>query len=296
MHVPTSALPDKRDRDAKTIELSQTASITEMLERYDMANCNATKVPVSTTADDAAYETSSLLSEQDKARFQSIVGSLQFFANATRPDIAFAVAKLAQHNQSPRVADMQGAKHLLRYLKGNSYTLKYDGSVQGVSNPVVLEAYADASYAGCKSTSLSQSGVVLKIAGAAVHWSSNKQTAHATSSAEAELIALCQAAKDVSYMRSLLNSLGSPCVGPTPVYEDNNAARAIAENDFQMSKKTRHIPLQFRFIGGLQKKGVVKITDINTDDQQADLLTKGLGNVKHHELTKLVTGHWAVSQ
>ena len=155
----------------------------------------------------------------------------------------------------------------------------------------MLEGYADADYASDAASRLSHSGIVFKSAGAAVHWSSSKQTGITLSSTEAELVALCQAVRDAIGLRNLMSDLGSPDTEPTVIYEDNTAAQAIASDDFQISKKTKHIDVQYGFVGQEQRKGTVKVADIATGDQQADLFTKGLGNIKHHELTRLVTGH-----
>jgi hypothetical protein len=46
----------------------------------------------------------------------------------TRPDIAFAVTKLAQQSANPTKDHLSKAKHILAYLNStHNYTLDYDG-------------------------------------------------------------------------------------------------------------------------------------------------------------------------
>ena len=47
----------------------------------------------------------------------SLVGSLQFLATYTRPDIAFATSFLARRNNSPTPQCWEAAKTVLHYLK-----------------------------------------------------------------------------------------------------------------------------------------------------------------------------------
>ena len=64
----------------------------------------------------------------------------------------------------------------------------------------------------------------------------------ALSSAEAEMVALSEAARDVRYIRRLLASVGHACPAPTPVYEDNaSALKWAADTSIPKWNATRHI-------------------------------------------------------
>ena len=56
--------------------------------------------------------------DTDKLLFQQILGSLQYAASATRPDIAYAVNAIARHAAQPSETHMTCLRHVLRYLKG----------------------------------------------------------------------------------------------------------------------------------------------------------------------------------
>ena len=50
--------------------------------------------------------------------YLSVIGTLMYLANCTRPDIAFAVNILVKHSANPTHRHQTGAKHILRYLSG----------------------------------------------------------------------------------------------------------------------------------------------------------------------------------
>jgi hypothetical protein len=75
--------------------------------------------------------------------YRKLVGSLQYAAPATRPDIAFTVNKLAQFLVNPGRVHHELAHCMLRYLKGTkSWTLNLGGSTPDIAG------YTDSDWAG----------------------------------------------------------------------------------------------------------------------------------------------------
>ena len=61
--------------------------------------------------------------------YQSIIGSLLYIMLGTRPDITYAVTKLAQFAANPLKEHMSKAQYICRYLNSTpNYSLVYDGS------------------------------------------------------------------------------------------------------------------------------------------------------------------------
>jgi len=60
--------------------------------------------------------------EQDKLRlqYQSLVGSLNWLAHTTRPDISTAVSLLAQHQSLPSKGHLDAAIYVAKYLSHTS--------------------------------------------------------------------------------------------------------------------------------------------------------------------------------
>jgi hypothetical protein len=86
-----------------------------------------------------------------------------------------------------------------------------------------LIGYTDADFAGDIDDRRSTGGYVFVFAGGAVSWSSKKQTSVATSSTQAEYMAMTPAAKEALWFRRFFQEIEyySTPHEPTKIYEDN---------------------------------------------------------------------------
>ena len=173
--------------------LTQKKYIMDALTKFGMVDCKPMSTPMSTTCNlDPVADDFEIA---DKSLYRSIIGSLLWIANCTRPDIAYAVNRLAQSLNAPGEAHLTAAKRVLRYLKGTKdYVLCFKKQ-----DPNVLQVYSDASYASAAKRR-STSGVVLLLNSNVVIWKSRKQSVTAQSTVEAEYIALCLAAKETAWI------------------------------------------------------------------------------------------------
>ena len=82
-----------------------------------MTDCKPKSTPcaigVEKNSDEDARES------EDPRLYRAIVGSLIYVMTGTRPDLCFIVTKLSQKMAHPTNADLNMAKHVLRYLKGS---------------------------------------------------------------------------------------------------------------------------------------------------------------------------------
>lgn len=79
-------------------------------------------------------------------------------------------------------------------------------------------------------TMLSTTGWVVVRHTAPVSWGSNQQPAIALPSCKAEIIAASRTAQETVHLRLLVEELGWPAQGPTPLATDNIASRATEYN------------------------------------------------------------------
>jgi len=119
-------------------------------------------------------------------KYQQLVGSLMYLMIGSRPDIGFAVVKLAQQMANPSNNHYRVGLHLCRYLLAtHRYRLVYNG----LSNESLV-AYSDSDWGQdhehCKSTT----GYFTMLAQGITSWLSCKQKLVALSSTEAEYMAL----------------------------------------------------------------------------------------------------------
>ena len=92
----------------------------------------------------------------------------------------------------------------------------------------VLVGYADAGFLSDPHKARSQTGYVFKNGDTAISWRSTKQTLVATSSNHSEILALHEASRECSWLRSMIhdiqNSCGLPSKTDTPTVIQDNAA------------------------------------------------------------------------
>jgi len=137
--------------------------------------------------------------------YRQIVGSLMYLAVGIRPNLSYVVSVLSQFLERPSNAHWLAAKRVLKCLKGTlNIGITFDGKCNQRNK---LIAFSDSDFASCPNTRKSTSGVVLMLNNGSIIWLSRKQNIIATSTTEAEYVALCEAAKEVVWTRRLLNDL-----------------------------------------------------------------------------------------
>ncbi|CAI7787117.1 unnamed protein product [Closterium sp. NIES-53] len=152
---------------------------------------------------------------------------------------------------------------------------------------LVLRGYTDSDYAnevGCHSVG----GYVFTLGGAAVSWRTKHQTVIATSTAEAEYIAMFEGAREATYLRRLCDDLGFPQQEPTVLFVDNQSAISLATGE-QMSQRTKHMEVRYHWTQKAVQDGVVWPEYCPTAQQAADYLTKPI-TAKQHLTYSLLCG------
>ena len=262
-------------RDGQTICLSQSTYLKQVLERFRMQNCKFAKTPLPTGW--RAINNTEQATPEFRLQYQAIIGSLLYLMIGTRPDIAFAVTRLAQFAANPAKEHMDKALYICKYLAGTAeYELVYDGS----SNKGLL-AYCDSDYAGCTDTRRSITGNVVKLANGIVSWQSHAQKTVALSSTEAEYMALSDCTRQIIWIQSLMGELGFK-QERTPIYGDNQGSMFIGSNPVQ-DRRTKHIDIRYHFIREKLLEGKVEVFYVQGDKNIADMFTKNLGNTKFKE-------------
>jgi hypothetical protein len=122
-----------------TVGIHQEKFVQDTIAKFGMADGKPASVPLPADVGYSKDIASPVVSTQTP--FRELLGSFNYLAVSTRPDIATAVAKLSKYSLSPQEAHWQAAKHILRYLKSSpALSLSY----RRVEEGPVLVAYADA--------------------------------------------------------------------------------------------------------------------------------------------------------
>lgn len=273
----------RRDSAAGTIEILQTAFVERLLKQYGMDECK----PVSTPAEGVLTRLEPGEGVVNK-EYMSLVGALLYLAMMTRPDIAYAVQALGRHLQSSGQEHWTAAKRVLRYLAGTMYKGIMYGRVKEPGMKVI--GFSDSDWGGDRDTRRSITAYIFLLVGGAISWMSRLQQTVALSSAEAEYMAVCEAAKEAIYLRRVLKSLGYEQEGPTIIYEDNQACIAMSENPV-LHKRTKHIDMRYHFTRERVQSQEIKLRYVATQYQLADLLTKALNHERVASLREVILGY-----
>lgn len=304
-----------RDRKRKTVELSQERMIENCVERFNVKK-GVVSVPISDeacpdphvkarartekqlAATDDREECDKLneklqsfdkdaapLSAAEHTEYMSIVGTVQYIAVVTRPDIAYAASSLARYMSCPTSHLLTCARNLLRYLRTTSaLVLQYDCSKQEGTD---VKGYSDADFAGCSKTSKSTSGIVILYLGQPVYWRSKRQPIVTSSTTEAELVALNLCALQVQWLKLLLgNDLGTEPLR-ADLLCDNQSTVTVAHNPVA-SDRTRHINVKHRKVQELIANQVLSVKWVSTKEQMADVFTKAMPRTQFEHLRTLL--------
>ena len=264
----------ERDRPTRALKLHQHQFILELLEKFGMSDCKPVQTPLppklvlSHSMSPSTQEEQDLMSE---IPYLSAVGSLQYLAMMTRPDIAHSVAYLARFNANPGLVHWKALKHLFRYVKGTiDHKLTYQGDL---ASKELFLTYSDASHGDCVDTGRSTAGYVTMMAGGAVGWYSKLQTIVALSTTEAEYMAAVEAGKEIAWMRNILSEFGYGVQEPSTLKMDNQSAITVSKNP-EHHGRMKHLDLRLYWLRDKVEHGMVNPDFIPTGEMLADCLTK----------------------
>src|SRR5271170_3957643 len=190
--------------------------------------------PVSTPMENSNHLTPALDDDlfEDPSLYCAAVGSLMYSAVGTRPDLTFAVQKLAQFSHKPSNKPSnkhwKAIKRVLRYVKG---TLDLGITYSGAKNAnIVAEGFSDADWASDRTDRKSILGYVFTLGGGAIAWSSKKQQTVTLSSTEAEYMAVTRASQHAIWLRKFFAASGFTQTGPSRILLDNRSALDLVYN------------------------------------------------------------------
>jgi hypothetical protein len=219
----------------------------------------------------------------------------------THPTLAFAINQVSRFANNPRRCHEQAVKRIGRYLKGCLYTdengvERTHGTIWSMdpttkNKPLQLDLYADADFCSAwdpkymndEDTARSRAGWIVMLKGQPLLWSSKLLTEICLSTAQAEYGALSSGMKALIPLRRLLFEIVDAFDIPhsrvsyiSHAYEDNNAALYVATADPpRLTARSKHWNVKHHWFRSHLKDGI-KVLPIDTADQAADTLTKGL--------------------
>ena len=176
------------------ITMDQSQYLQNKLTEYNLQNIKPRTTPCEITDYNVHREVTGKGKVDDKL-YREMVGSLIYAITCTRPDLSWAVSKLAQSFSNPSEGDVIMFRHVFWYVLG---TIDYKLRFRKSENNLKLTGFSDSDWAGSLTDRKSTSGYcfVMNHIGPAISWKSKKQATVALSTCEAEYIAACAAAQE----------------------------------------------------------------------------------------------------
>lgn len=284
------------DRDEDNIYLSQKAYLENLLRKTNMIDCNPISTPleIKISVEELTGENVEI---DEKYPCRSVIGSLMYAMLCTRPDLCYSVCLLSRFQSKPSKRLWTLIKRVLRYVKG-TLDLKLSYSKFSLNEPITvfikettfgrsrlvkrlielntkpIYGYVDASFATNDANAHSTSGIIIKLFGNLIIWSSRRQSIVALSTMIAEFYALCDITRDIMWLRQHVETLGLKLNSPTIVFEDNLGCIEVAKNPAN-HKGTRQLLTKFYFVRDELGKSI-SLEHISTSENVADIFTKSL--------------------
>ena len=190
---------------------------------------------------------------------------------------------------------INGLFRTLGSMDGALQTLMSTSNTPG--DPVVL--FSDSDYANDPDTRKSITGKASYLFGCLVSWQSKRQPVIASSTHEAEIIAMSLVADEGIWQRHLLAELGiignTDIIGtegripPTPLLSDNKASTFTA-NTPSTGVRSKHIDVRFLKVREYVASGDIRVVHVGTNYNVSDFFTKGLPIQKYTQFRDLLMG------
>ena len=268
-----------RDREKRTITLSQSLYIETMLSRFSAhigrSNCRQFDIPA--TEDLNAFhgqpgpEAGSAEAEQMRPLlgvYLQIIGSLIWLTSCTLPHLSVATNVLSRFSINPSKDHWTALMRVLLYIqKHPTESLTLGGLGPDVE---VIRVVTDASHEATASIS----GVMIVMGSALIDWICRRQRTTSRSSLESEAKANAEGAQDAIYKRELAKEFGVK-VTTTDFWTDSDSSVKLHKDQYAC-KKSKHI---IRVISMLRQwilNLVFRIRHIPGVKNFADILTKAL--------------------
>ncbi|CAI7744547.1 unnamed protein product [Closterium sp. NIES-54] len=192
-----------RDRSMRKLWLHQQGYADKLRRRLldEEQNGRTLKTPISVDAYATLTFDVEEAQERQEEEYRQKVGSLQFAATTTRPDIAFAYSKLGSGLTVRSDQHWREVDRCLAYLANTRDTaVEFGGGVESLK----LFGYVEIDDAGDKQNRTSTGGYAFVLGEAAISWSSQRIKCTTLSSTESEYVVATDAGKEGRRLRFLL--------------------------------------------------------------------------------------------
>ena len=269
-------------------------------------------------SDHPELDTSEFCVEKDKAKYMSMIGSLQWAVSLGRLDIACATMTMSRFRIQPRVGHLDRLKRIYSYLKRfKNSSIKFNVELPDYGfydhqwmqpdwkhfygdgtecyndvklpiakgNPIIMTTYVDANLLHDYVTGRSCTGVIHLFNKTVIEWSSKLQNNVETATYGSEFTAMRTAVDHIIDLRYTARSLGIPIIGSTYLFGDNlSSIISSTKSDGRLAKRWNI--LSFHRVREAVAHGIVKPFHIDGKQNPADVLSKHTSSSTWYELMR----------
>jgi hypothetical protein len=271
-----------RDRSQRKLWLVQDSYIDKLAGKFNITANKTPKTPLPST-ELVPYDGTA--TAQQIYGYQQRVGSLNFSAVITRPDISKAVSKLSEFLRNPSPQHVAAADRTLEYLVRTKYwAIEFDGNQQ---NRRIFITSSDSAFADDITTRCSSYGFCFSLFGGVIHYKAIKGTTVTTSSTEAELLALSLTAKDFIWWKRFFQQIQFDLEEEPTIYCDNlQTIRILTKETPKLQTALKHVDIHQSWLRQEVQAKRIKVEWVPTAEMVADGFTKVLPTQKHAEFVK----------
>ena len=148
------------------IFINQSKYAKEITRKFGLKNTKSFSTPMSSNSE---LDNDEKGKSVDQKLYRGMIGSL-LYLTASRPDIMFSICLCARYQSNPKESHLKGIKRIIRYLNG----IQYIGLWYDRESTLILNAYTNSNFAGCKIDKKSTNGACQFLRCNLMSWSSKK--------------------------------------------------------------------------------------------------------------------------
>jgi hypothetical protein len=259
---------------------------------------------------------SPLCTEDDSAKYRSIIDCCIWIIVLGRFDIAYATSAMSRFNMLPKEGHLKTVKRILSYLKAfpkwrviidtsypdhsvypfedHSNWMEFypDASEEIPKDPPPeieprfrMTVYVDADHAHDLVIRRSITGILVMLNNTPIRWISKSQKTVETSTYGSELVASRIATELILEVRYVFRPLGVALNGPELMFGDNMSVVVNTTVPSSVLKK-KHNAIAYHRVRESIVARIMRFAFIKSEENVSDVLTKALSNEKIHYLMK----------
>ncbi|KAI7944919.1 hypothetical protein MJO28_010614 [Puccinia striiformis f. sp. tritici] len=275
---PNKLVGLKLDYEQDSIFLSQHLLINQVIEKFK-SQIQPEVIPTYTPLPGNDLVTS-CGDPVDPTLYQSFIGSINYMALGTRPDLSFTVNYLARFSANPNETHWAALRHLVQYIA----TTRNKRLPLHVTDNKLID-WTNTNWGG--EFQRSTSAFIIYFLGSLIAWGLRRQKVVATSTCAAEFIAL---GSSVDFLLFLIPIIKSLDIDPPIVLKCDSRAAVLVLDDNASEGRMKSLEHNFFFVNNAVREHDIKLDLVSTSSNIADFFTKPLqANLHSILLNKIFT-------